>query len=310
MVSVKDDDIGLSELIAKVWAAKWFVIGTISLFLAASIFIALSLPNVYRASVLLAPVSNGSGSELTKLAGQFGGLASLAGINLSGGIENDKSALALEILGSRAFIEYFIDKNELLIPLMGSEKWDIRTQKLVFDKDVYNAETKEWVRDVSFPKTPKPSPWESYEYFRERLSINQDDSTGMVILSFDFYSPLLAREWLEELVREINFKMKTDDSFEAKERINYLEKQLEETSLAGMKSVFYQLIEEQTKSLMLSQVSQEYVFKTIDPANVPDKKHSPKRALLVVIGTFLGGLVSTLVVFVRLTLNNKSAELE
>ena len=74
--------------------------------------------------------------------------------------------------------------------------------------------------------------------------------------------------------------------------------------LADMQTIFYQLIEEQTKTIMLAEVSSEYVLKTIDPANSPDEKAKPKRALIVVLGTMLGGILSVLIVLVRYFTNN------
>ena len=50
---------------------------------------------------------------------------------------------------------------------------------------------------------------------------------------------------------------------------------------------------------MLAQVRPEYVFKTIDPAVVPEEKSEPKRALICVLGTLLGGMLSVLIVLVR-----------
>ena len=40
---------------------------------------------------------------------------------------------------------------------------------------------------------------------------------------------------------------------------------------------------------MLSQVREEYTFKTIDPAVIPEDKSKPKRALICVLGTLLEG---------------------
>jgi LPS O-antigen subunit length determinant protein (WzzB/FepE family) len=75
-----------------------------------------------------------------------------------------------------------------------------------------------------------------------------------------------------------------------------------------MQTVFYQLIEEQTKTIMLAEVSQEYVLKTIDPANAPEEKAKPKRALIVVLGTMLGGILSVLIVLVRYFTNKSNQE--
>jgi uncharacterized protein involved in exopolysaccharide biosynthesis len=66
-----------------------------------------------------------------------------------------------------------------------------------------------------------------------------------------------------------------------------------------MQTVFYQLIEEQTKTIMLAEVSPEYVFQTIDPANFPDEKTKPNRPLIVILGTFFGVMLSLLIVLIR-----------
>jgi LPS O-antigen subunit length determinant protein (WzzB/FepE family) len=66
-----------------------------------------------------------------------------------------------------------------------------------------------------------------------------------------------------------------------------------------MREVFYQLIEEQTKSKMLAEASPEYAFVTVSKAMVPEEKSKPKRALVCILGTLLGGMLSVLWVLVR-----------
>jgi uncharacterized protein involved in exopolysaccharide biosynthesis len=294
-----DDEIDLRELWHNVWAGKWIVITISFVFAVASILYALNQPNIYKASTLLAPAGEQSGAGgLAKMAGQFGGLASLAGINL-GGSGTDKTGLALEVLKSRYFIEKFFTKHNLKVPLMAVENWQRETNTLVIDTEVYNEKSTEWVRAVSYPKAPEPSAWETYVAFSELLSISQDKETGMVSLSIEYYSPEVAIQWLNWLVDEINTEIREQDKTEAQNSIDFLRSKLEQTQLADMQTVFYKLIEEQTKTIMLAEVSQEYVLKTIDTANAPDEKAKPKRALIVVLGTMLGGMLSVLIVLVR-----------
>jgi len=49
---------------------------------------------------------------------------------------------------------------------------------------------------------------------------------------------------------------------------------------------------------MLANAQREYVFRTIDPAVVPQEKSEPKRALIAVVATMLGGMLGVLTVFV------------
>jgi LPS O-antigen subunit length determinant protein (WzzB/FepE family) len=50
---------------------------------------------------------------------------------------------------------------------------------------------------------------------------------------------------------------------------------------------------------MLAQVREEYVFTAIDPAVVPEKKSEPSRALICILITMLGGMVSVVYVLGR-----------
>jgi uncharacterized protein involved in exopolysaccharide biosynthesis len=294
-----DDEIDLRELWNAIWSGKWIIIGISFIFAVVSILYALNQPNIYKASTLLAPAGEQSGAGgLAKMAGQFGGLASLAGINLGGG-GTDKTGLALEILRSRYFIEKFITKHNLEVSLMAVENWQRETNTLVIDPEIYNVTTTEWVREVTYPETPEPSAWKTYEAFSKLLDVSQDKETGMITLSIEYYSPEVAIQWLSWLVDEINAEIREQDKAEAQNSINFLRSKLEQTQLADMQTVFYQLIEEQTKTIMLAEVSREYVLKTIDPANAPDDKAKPKRALIAVLGTMLGGMLSVLIVLVR-----------
>ena len=302
--SENDDEIDLAELWFAIWSGKVLIIAISFIFAVSSIIYAINQPNIYKASTLLAPASEqGSAGGLAKMAGQFGGLASLAGINLGGG-GTDKTGLALEVLKSRLFIENFINKHQLLVPLMATRNWDINTNTLILDDELYNAKSNTWIREVSAPKKAEPSAWEAFEAFKELFSVSSDKETGMITISIEHYSPEIAKQWLLWLVAEINNTMREQDKSEAQRSIDFLSEKLQETQLADMQTVFYQLIEEQTKTIMLAEVSQEYVLKTIDPANAPDEKAKPKRALIVVLGTMLGGILSVLIVLVRYFTNN------
>jgi capsular polysaccharide biosynthesis protein len=294
-----DGEIDLAELWFSIWSGKKLIVAVTFAFAVLSIIYAMNKPNIYKASTLLSPVSEqGGASGLAKMAGQFGGLASLAGINLGGG-GTDKTGLALEVLKSRLFIENFINKHKILAPLMAAKNWDVKTNRLIFNENLFDAESKMWVSEEGIHENTKPSPWKSFQAFINILSISTDTETGMITMSIEHYSPDIAKQWLIWLVAEINSTMRDQDKREAQRSIDFLSDKLQETQLADMQTVFYQLIEEQTKTIMLAEVSQEYVLKTIDPANAPDEKAKPGRALIVILGTMLGGILSVLIVLIR-----------
>ena len=77
-------------------------------------------------------------------------------------------------------------------------------------------------------------------------------------------------------------------------RKDNLNEQIEKTSITDLQQVFFNLIEEQTKVILLAKVSDEYLFKTIDPAVIPEEKTKPRRLLIVGLGLFLGGIVGAI----------------
>jgi len=293
---LQDDEIDLRELLATLWAGKWLIITVTLGFAIAGVAYALSKPNIYQASVLLAP-ANEEGN-MGGLSGQLGGLASLAGINLSGGGSN-QTVIAKEVLRSRAFLADFIERHDLAVPLMAAEGWSLKQKEWQYDPDVYNPETGNWL-DGEDGESQKPSDWNLVETFKDNhLSISENQETGLVTLGVKSLSPPAAAQWAQWLVEDINEYMRREDVASAGARIAYLEDKLNDTNIAGMQQVFYQLIESETRTVMLANAQQEYAFKTIDPAVVPEDKIEPKRALIAILATFLGGMLGVFIVFVR-----------
>ncbi|SQD80120.1 Wzz/FepE/Etk N-terminal domain-containing protein [Moritella yayanosii] len=298
MAAPADDEIDLKQLFLTIWQGKWLIIVLTALFTIAGIGYALKQPNVYKAEAKLFPaVSEGGGGGLAALAGQFGGLASLAGVNLGGG-SADKSVIAMEIMQSRSFVKMFVEKHDLALPIMAAIKWDEANNALVIDDEIYDQVNQTWLLDDD-GETLEPTDWQIYKAFKGLISLSQTKDTGLITLAVEHYSPFVAKQWVDWLVQDINALMKATDLQETNSSIEFLQAQLTKTQISDMQTMFYKLIEEQTKTLMLAEVRKEYVFKTLDAAVVPEDKVKPKRALIVVLAGLLGGMLSVAIVLVR-----------
>lgn len=284
------NEIDLKEMFTAVWQGKWIIIVVTTLFTLASIFYTLSLPNIYKSEVLLAPVAKDS---RVNIPGQLGGLAALAGVEL-GSAGGSETNIALEILKSREFISRFIKKNDLLIPIMAAEGWNRESDTLTIDSDIYNLNDNTWVRDVSPPFDPKPSGQEAYIEFMELLSVIENKDTGFIKVSVQYYSPILAMQWVSDLVTDINEEMRNRMISEANLSLKYLNKEIKRTTLSEARSMMFTLIEEQTKNLMLANIREQYVFKVVDPPFYPELKHSPNRAMIVIFAAVAGFFISSI----------------
>ncbi|WP_229614539.1 Wzz/FepE/Etk N-terminal domain-containing protein [Vibrio parahaemolyticus] len=293
------DEIDLRELFGALWKGKWIIIATTFIFAIGSVFYAMSLPNIYKADALLAPAESSNGGGLSKMAGQLGGLAALAGVNLGAG-ESSQTDLAVQVMKSRQFIEAFITQHDLLVPLMAVKGWDLSSNKVILDEDVYSLETDTWLREATGLRGAKPSAQEAFDVFsKEVFEVSQDKESGLYTVSITHYSPYIAREWVNWLIDDINQVMRERAIEETSQNLSYLNTQLEKTAVADMQSTFYKLIEEQTKSLMLAEVQEEFVFKVIDPAVVPELKYGPKRALICIVITIFGFIFSVSFIFIK-----------
>ena len=291
-----DDEIDLRELFSVLWAGKIKIIAITVVFAVASVFYALSVPNQYKATALLAPAKS-DGGGLSGALGQMGGLASLAGISLGGG-ESGEAQIAQEIMKSWSYIEGFIADNDLAVELAAVQGWSKGSNELQINHDVYDTKNNQWLTKDAVGVIVPPSSWSLFNAFSGRLAISEDKRSGLVSVSIEYYSPLIAKQWVDMYVESINRFMQQRQVDKVTRNIAYLQEQIGKTSIAEMREVFYTIIEEQTKSKMLAEASPDYAFVAVGPSMVPELKSQPKRALICILGTLLGGMLSVLLVLV------------
>ncbi len=297
-----DDEIDLRELFSVLWAGKKVILAITGLFAAAAVVYALSIANEYKASIVIAPAQQ-EGGGLSGALDQLGGLASLAGVSLGGG-GGSEAAVAQEIMQSWGFVEQFIVNNELEVEVFAAEGWNKTSNVLTIDSDLYDKDSNKWLIDED-GQLRAPTSWELYEAFSKRLSVSEDKKSGLTSVSIEYFSPIVAKNWVDLYVAAINEHMRQRKLSQVNSNIEYLQAQIEKTSIAEMREVFYQIIEEQVKNKMLAEASPEYAFVTVSPSMVPEEKSKPKRALMCILGTLLGGMLSVLYVLVRHYASNK-----
>ena len=291
-----DDEIDLRELFSVLWAGKVKIIAITAVFAVASVIYALSVPNQYKATALLAPAQS-DGGGLSGALGQLGGLASLAGVSIGGG-ESSESQIAQEIMKSWSFVEGFIADNDLAVEVYAAEGWSKGSNELQINQDAYDSEGSEWLIEDEFGVVGPPSSWQLFKAFSERVAVSEDKKSGLVSVSIEYYSPQIAKQWLDLYISAINKHMQERQVKKVSNNISYLEAQIGKTSIAEMREVFYTIIEEQTKNKMVAEASPDYAFVAVSPSMVPEEKSQPKRALICILGTLLGGMLSVLLVLV------------
>ena len=221
----------------------------------------------------------------------YSGLASMAGFSLGSSTQRDESLIAMEIMQSQAFIENFVRDNEILVEVLATKGWNSAENKPLVNKSRYDPETQGW-------KKGKPTSWEIYESFSERLQVSKNTKTGLISISIEHYSPALAQEWVIKYIKKINEKMRQRKLVQTSNNIKNIQKEIDQTSLQEIRDVLFQIIAEEMKSKMLAEAATEYALETVSQPMLPEKKSKPKRSIIVLIFTFLGGFLSVFWVLV------------
>lgn len=275
-------EFNLPDLVAVIWADRWLVLIVTLIATAAAVIVSMTMEKEYQATVTFSPVSNAPGSGqlggLGSLAASFGGLASLAGISLSG---DAKKAEALAVLQSEALTEDYIRDNNLM-PVLFAKKWD--------------PVGKHW--KTTDPEKI-PTLWKSNRFFKSIRSVVTDPKTSLVTFSITWNDPKLAAKWANDIVRLTNDTLRNQAIAEAERNIAYLTEQAAKTDQVGARTAIYSILQSEINKSMLARGNADYALKVLDPAFVPETKSSPKLSLWGPIG-FVGGLMLSLfVVFLR-----------
>ncbi|GJL65416.1 MAG: LPS biosynthesis protein [Nitrospirales bacterium] len=282
----QDRPIDLIDLWEILWAEKLLIVGVTLAFAIGSVIYALAQIDIYRSEVLLVPAEDSQPSN--PLLSQLGAAAGLVGIN-SADNRGNKVTTAIATMQSREFIRQFIQRYDLK-PSLFAGIWDGTESSVLFDSDIYNSESAAWV-------VGEPSDQEAISLFQSILSVARNQTSGLVTLAVEWNDPNLARNWASWLVQDVNALIKQQDLIEATGAIEYLQGQLQSTQLVEMQRAFYQLIESQTRIVMLADVREDYVFRIVDPAYAPENAIRPRRSVISIVGTFIGGTISLVLVY-------------
>ena len=290
-----DDEIDLRELFHVLWD-KIFYIGAItSIFSLISIIYALMLPNIYQSQAVMMPMEANQG--MSGMLGQYSGMASLAGISLP----SESGSKAQEAIARIQSLEFFSNSflpQIKLENLMAVKKWNQASNTLTYDASAFNSESGQWVRKVKPPTSTIPSSQKAYKQYQEIMSVSEDKKTSFVTLSVEHKSPVIAQQWVEIMMDQIDQVMRDQDRQTALQSIAYLNSLAPTVNYEEISKALASLQQEQMKRLMMVEANENYIFKVLDSPIVPEMKVKPQRSLIVILGTMLGMMLSVLGVLV------------
>jgi uncharacterized protein involved in exopolysaccharide biosynthesis len=277
------DQLTFKELVELLWHDRWLIVcTTIGLMVGAAVA-ALLLPKSYDAITVISPIGEAPGGGgmggLSSLASQFGGLASLAGISVTG---DTRKAESIAVLQSDVITERFIRDHDLL-PVLYWRKW--------------NPATKTW--NVSDP-SDIPTLWKAMRYFERTIcSVSTDTKSGLVTLTVRWRDPAVAAQWANGLVDLTNDYLRGKALAESQRHIQYLTEQAAKTDSVAVKQTIYMLLEGEIDNAMIAQGTDQYAFKVLDPAIAQEKASFPRPLLWTALGGACGFILALIAALIR-----------
>ena len=194
------NEIDLNDLLKIIWHNKFKVISLSLLAMLLSLVISLSVSNIYTSTAILKPKN--AENSMPPSFGQLSSFASLGGIDLNS--KNiTKSDEAITRIKSFEFFSNNFIPNIRLENLVALDSWSYTNNQYTYNNDIYLPESDKWVREVKPPKSSKPSLQESYLIYKDTLKIFYEDENGFVQISMSNKSPLIAKRWVDIIIKEI-----------------------------------------------------------------------------------------------------------
>jgi uncharacterized protein involved in exopolysaccharide biosynthesis len=352
-----EDEIDLIQLAKTLWNGRRTVIKATLIFMLIGLFVAIFSQKEYTASCTMVPQSAEGGS---KLGGNLGGLAAMAGINLGsmgGGsdipptlypkivnsipFQKELMKTLLSIKGQAeqvTFADYYLEikKPGLLgyvkkytIGLPGVILNIFRGERRVTNDQLTGDQLTSDQKLLSITLEEK----KLIEILTAQLSIEYNDKDGYISLSAKMPEAKAAAQMVQKAQVLLQDAITDFETQKTKDQLDFVEEryaekekeakaaqeklaqfrdrnknvstataQTEQERLTAEYNLVYGVYSELAKQLETQKIQVKEntpVFTVIEPVSVPIDRSKPKRTMILMIWTFLGGIVGIGMVFGR-----------
>lgn len=186
------DVFNLFYLLKKLWMKKWLILIIPFLLSLVSVVLTLRMPDLYKATSTVLPVSNDQSSM-----SQYNNLASLAGLNLSSDSSSSLTTI-MAVLNSRTLKNRIIDDLNLIEVLL-----------------------------VSIPENLSPM-YAAIEVFSSNFTAIQDNRSGLITIAFVWSDPEIAAMIVNEVTKTLSSILDEKNLTASSKKLTLIEMQLDE----------------------------------------------------------------------------------
>ncbi len=247
---------------------------------ALALIISLFLPVKYTSYAVLKISDENSSNDLGSSFDQFSAIGSLVGINTSS-FDNGSSKFVIEKLKSKdLFFESLDDQS--LRNIYAAKSYNKKTKKIVWNSKFFDKNNK-------FKENKEPNLLELHrEKFLKNFNASIEKETGFIYVSYSHISPVFAKEFIEKVINQLNEGERKKNISQSMKIIEDLTIKIASTNESAVKNSISNLIENQLKIQVLSNVKENFLVEYIDSPFVPDEKTSPYIINNSILGLFVG----------------------
>lgn len=278
-----DIEFGVADLVALCWRRRLMFFVTTTLAVAVAVAYALTAEPAYEAETVLMPARSEQAAGADQMAGGFGAIAALGGVDLGGNAS--RTDKAIQILQSVRFLQAFIERRSLI-----AEVLDVETAPAVPQDGGQSRQL-----------------LDAAKVLQRQIVVSRDRSSSVVRVRLERPDANQAAVWLNDMIAAVDDELRAETVEEAEAAITFLRQLASENAPVEMREVTYRLIERETKSVMLANVHRNFVLEVIDPAVPPKYPSWPKLPIIVLAALVLGMVLGFVTVVVAELLSHRRA---
>lgn len=310
--NTEEYEIDLVKVIKKLYLNRKLISIVIAIFMVIGVVYAFAATPIYKSNLTMYP----SAGENSKMGGLMS-MASSFGMDIGGG---SKGIYNIEdVIKSRTIAK------EVVLHKWNTNKFNYPVNLLEFS----GKEIKDSVEAL----------YSSIESYNKMISIETNKETGLMNLSVESEDPLLSAEIANYLGEAVTQYVQENQGVKAKRNIIHIIKRLEEVSkelvsaeeevknyklnnrdsysaqsqlelgrlsrVLEIKQGVFLTLSQQKELAEIEKIKKTPVINILDKANIPLFKEKPRKSLICIVFTFLGGLLGVLFVLIIPFLNDK-----
>jgi len=262
---LEDSAVDLKELFSILRKGKIpIIVITFVFFIFATIYMRPgNKPDLYQSSASMSVIKMGSGGNTITTSISFSGLSVQE--------KGVKGPRYVNTVTSRAFFKHLIEVDEDFLPaLMAAKRYHKKSEKLIYDSDVYDVVNKKWLVE-------KPHYLDAYDHYRGMVTIVYHQERSIIDISIEHISPVAASDMVESIIYKADALLRTLDLQASSESLEYLTNAIPRTQQLAIRGAMNDMIMNQLETQMTASIGPTYIIQVVDPPFVPLYRFAPNR---------------------------------